>query len=362
VRPSCRALPVADAPRLPCLPFRATLEPDGRATSRAKRAHLSREFELPYTSAMPVDPDVQAIIREFEAAAEGAPPIHELTADEVRTAYAEMVSLQGPPEDVARVEDLEVGGPVGPIPIRLYHPSSAQTHPAIQFSHGGGWVIWDLDSHDPLCRALANAAGAVVVAAHYRRAPEAKFPVAVHDCYAVLDWIAGEGQSRGLDPHRIALAGDSAGANLSAAVALLARDRDGPQSVAQVLHCPSTMPDLSGESHREYGEDYLLTREQIEWYRAQYLRDESDARDPLFAPSLAPNLEGLPPTLIQTAQYDPLRDDGVTYAERLREAGVDVTYEEIRGVIHDPWVMMGAVRKGRQSLESAAAFLRERFA
>lgn len=149
---------------------------------------------------MPLDPDVQALVQQFQQAAEGAPPIHELTPDQVRAAFADFVQFQGPPEVVARVEDLDVEGPGGPIPVRIYRPTPAPLHPVVQFMHGGGWVIGDLDSHDPLCRALANATGAAVVAVHYRRAPEAPFPAAVEDAYAVLQWLDREEDAHGLPP------------------------------------------------------------------------------------------------------------------------------------------------------------------
>lgn len=307
---------------------------------------------------MPVDPEIAAVLKEIEEA--GGPPISELTPEMAREAFAPLVALQGAPEDVAKVEDREVVGSAGAIPIRIYRPATAPTpSPIVFYIHGGGWVIMDLESHDPLCRALANAADCVVVAAHYRRGPEARFPAAPDDCYAVLDWIAATASSLGCDPARIAVAGDSAGGNLAAAMTLLAAERCGPELAAQVLHCPVTNHDFTPASYRENAEGYLLTTELMQWFWNHYLADAADAERPIASPLRAPDLSGLPPALVQTAEFDPLRDEGRAYAERLGAAGVELRYDEIRGAVHDPYLMFGVSQTGRRAVDEAAAFLRQ---
>ncbi len=303
---------------------------------------------------MPLDPEVAAILKQMEEA--GAPPLAETSPDMARGAFAGLVDLQGAPEDVAQVEDLEVAGAAGPIPIRVYRPGGAEHAESVfYYIHGGGWVIMDLDSHDPICRAFANGLHCPVVAVHYRRAPEARFPAAVEDSYAVLKWIGAGGL--GSAPTHIGVGGDSAGANLSAAMTLLSRQRGGPALVAQVLHCPVTNHGFETESYRENGEGYFLTRELMEWFWGHYLSSGGDGANPLASPLREENLAGLPPALVQTAEYDPLRDEGAAYADRLAQAGVETAYTMIPSVVHDPWLMMGAVPRGRASLDEAITFL-----
>ncbi len=307
---------------------------------------------------MPVDPEVQGILKQIEEA--GGPPVSELTPDLAREAFAALVPLQGEPEAVAKVEDREVRGPAGPIPVRIYRPAKApSSSPALLFIHGGGWVIMDIESHDPICRAFANAVGCIVVAVHYRRAPEHRFPAAPEDCYAVLRWMADSADALGIDPSRIAVGGDSAGANLSAAMTLMVAERGGPPLAAQILHCPVTNQDFSPESYRENAEGYLLTTELMQWFWKHYLAQPSDGDNALASPLRAADLSRQPAALVQTAEFDPLRDEGRAYAQRLKEAGVAVRYDEIRGVVHDPWLMLGMVPKGRKALDEAAAFLRQ---
>jgi acetyl esterase len=305
---------------------------------------------------MPLDPEVVAILKQMEEA--GGPPLDQITPDMARSAFAELVALQGAPEDVARVDDREVAGAAGGIPIRIYQPTAAKTPGAVfYYIHGGGWVIMDLDSHDPICRAFANSLGCPVVAVNYRRAPEARFPAAVEDSYAVLRWIA-DGEL-GSESTRIAVGGDSAGGNLAAAMTLLSRQRGGPVLAAQVLHCPVTHHSFDTESYRKNAEGFFLTRELMEWFWGHYLGSESDGANPLASPLREEDLTGLPPALVQTAEYDPLRDEGAAYAGRLAQAGVETTYTMIPSVVHDPWLMMGAVPRGRASVDEAVSFLRK---
>ncbi len=310
---------------------------------------------------MPLVPEVDAILKQMEAA--GAPPIGEMTPEMAREAFAALLPLQGEPEPVRAVENRDVTGPAGSIPVRIYRPEGgAERAPALFYIHGGGWVMMDLDSHDPLCRALANAAGCVVVAVDYRRAPEARFPAAVDDCRAVLHWMARDGGTFGIDPARIAVGGDSAGGNLAAVMTLLSR-RDGrPGLVGQLLHCPVTNNDLNTQSYRDNADGYLLTAEAMRWFWAHYLGSDGDGADPTASPFRADTLAGLPPALVQTAEFDPLLDDGRAYAARLRDDGVPVTYTEYAGLVHDPWLMFGVVPDGRRAVDEAAAFLTARFA
>jgi acetyl esterase len=219
----------------------------------------------------------------------------------------------------------------------------------------------DLDSHDPVCRALSNAAACTVVAVDYRLAPEARFPAAVDDSFAALQWIAQEADSLGVDSSRIAVGGDSAGGNLSAVLALLSKRHGGPDLVGQVLHCPVTDYSFKTKSYRENSDGYLLTQEAMRWFWAHYLGEGNSGSDATASPLRAEDLTGLPPALVQTAEFDPLLDEGRAYADRLRESGVAVTYTEYSGVVHDTWLMFGVVPKGRQAVDEAGAFLRQCF-
>lgn len=309
---------------------------------------------------MPLEPEVDAILKQLEEA--GGPPVSEMTPEMAREAFKALLPLQGTPEPVRTVEDHAVPGPGGAVPVRIYRPEGvAEPSAALYLIHGGGWVIMDLDSHDPLCRALANKAGCVVVAVDYRRAPEARFPSAADDCYAVLRWIADEGTAIGIDPARVAVGGDSAGGNLAAAMTLMSRRESGPRLVGQVLHCPVTNHDFATESYRDNAEGYLLTTDTMRWFWGHYLGDGQDGDDPMASPLRAEDHRGLPPALVQTAEFDPLRDEGRAYADSLQSHGVPVTYTEYSGVVHDPWIMFGAVPKGRHALDEAARFLKRCF-
>lgn len=309
---------------------------------------------------MPLEPEVAAILKQLEEA--GGPPVSEMTPDVAREAFKALLPLQGTPEPVRAVEEHRVPGPGGAVPVRIYRPDGvSEPSAALYLIHGGGWVIMDLDSHDPLCRALANKAGCAVVAVDYRRAPEARFPSAADDCYAVLRWIAEKGTAIGIDPARVAVGGDSAGGNLAAAMTLISRRESGPRLVGQVLHCPVTNHDFGTQSYRDNADGYLLTADAMRWFWGHYLGDGQDGSDPVASPLRAEDRRGLPPALVQTAEFDPLRDEGRAYADSLQSHGVPVTYTEYSGVVHDPWIMFGAVPKGRQALDEAARFLKRRF-
>ncbi len=214
---------------------------------------------------MPINPQVQALLDEFEK--QGLPPFDQLSVTQARLATLGFRDLQGEPEDVAQVRDILVPGPAGALPVRLYHPSPGQTLPLLVYFHGGGWVIGDLETVDRPCRTLANAAQCAVASVNYRVSPETKFPGPAEDCYAATKWLAEHAQALGTDSRRLAVSGDSAGGNLAAVVSLMARDRSGPAIAWQLLIYPVTAPAQGTEfaSYQENAEGYLLTRASMEW-------------------------------------------------------------------------------------------------
>jgi acetyl esterase len=265
-------------------------------------------------------------------------------------------------EDVARVDDHRVPVDGGDIAVRCYTPAGTGPFPVHVYFHGGGWVIGDIETHDGVCRSLANAAACVVVSADYRLAPEHKFPVAVDDAFAATRWVAARAATLGVDGDRMAVGGDSAGGNLAAAVALLSRDRGGPPLALQVLVYPVTQHAFDTPSYQEHADGYLLTRSAMRWFWNHYLRRPEDGEEPLASPLLARSLHGLPPALVITAEHDPLRDEGEAYAARLREAGVPVTVTRYPGMIHGFLRMLNMVDKARAARDEIAAALRKAFA
>jgi len=308
---------------------------------------------------MPVDPAVQALLDQM--ADPNAPTLEQMTPEQAREGFAALTALQGEPEPVADVQDRMIPGPGGDIPIRIYKPSTAANLPVLVYFHGGGWVIMDVDTHDPLCRALANAAGCAVVSVDYRLAPEHKYPAASDDCFAATKWVADHASEIGVDANRIAIAGDSAGGHLTGVVAQMARDAGGPVLVYQVLHCPVTDCSYGTASYEENAEGYMLTKEGMVWFWNHYLADPKQAAEPCASP-LQGDCTGLPPALVQTAQYDPLRDEGAAYAAKLAAAGVDVTLHNYAGLIHDSFLFFGVVPGGRRNIDEAAEHLRRAFA
>jgi acetyl esterase len=246
--------------------------------------------------------------------------------------YAALASLGGGGPQVAKVEDRAIPGPAGDIPVRIYTPEAGTApRPAVVFFHGGGFVIGDLDTHDPDCRAIASGTGAAVVAVDYRLAPEHPYPAAQEDCIAAVGWVHDHAADLGVEPDRLAVAGDSAGGNLAAVVAQHLHAAGGPALRAQILIYPATELGMTFPSIKENGEGYLLTEETMRWFMGHY-RPVVD--DPKASPLLTKDLSGLPPALVITAEFDPLRDEGEAYADKLRAAGVSVTQTRYDGMIH----------------------------
>ena len=303
-------------------------------------------------------PEVRALLEAMDA--QGAPPLETQDPVEARNSRLEpMKLLGGEPDPLDRVEELSIPGPAGDLPARLYANGRDGLRPALVYFHGGGFVFGNLDTHDAVCRAIAKESGAVVISVDYRLAPEHKFPAAVDDCYAATVWVAANAERLGIDASHIAVGGDSAGGNLATVVALRCRDAGGPALALQLLLYPVTdMSSLETASHRECGEGYFLTRAAMDWFTGHYVGSAELARHPEASPLLAANLSGLPPALVITAEFDPLRDEGEAYAQRLEQAGVPVTISRYDGMIHGFISMRGVLAGGRQAIQEAAEFTR----
>jgi acetyl esterase len=305
---------------------------------------------------MGLDPQAKALLDQMTAM--GLPPLHTLPVEQAREAAAALGSMQGAPEAVATIQNRTIPGPAGGIPVRIYVPTGTAPLPVLVYFHGGGWVIGDLETHDGVCRALANAAACVVVSVHYRRAPEHKFPAAADDCYAAAEWVAANAAGIGADAGRLAVGGDSAGGNLAAVVALMARDRGAPAIRYQLLIYPVTDGAYDTASYRDNADGYFLTKEMMHWFWNHYVRSDADRQNPYAAPLRAANLHGLPPALVLTAEFDPLRDEGEAYAARLREAGVAVELKRYTGLIHGFFGMGGVIEAARNAFDETATTLR----
>ena len=295
-------------------------------------------------TAMPVDPQIQQVIDALAASEFG--PVHELTPSEARTQYEWMVKARGiAPAPVGAVEDRTIPGTAGALPVRVYRPDIGdELLPAFVYFHGGGHVIGNLDTHDATARNLCNGAGCAVVSVDYRLAPEHKFPAAAEDAFAAVQWCAAHGAEIGIDPERIAVGGDSAGGNLAAVAALMARDAGDPAIRLQVLVYPVTDYACDTASYRTYAVGYgMLEARSMQWFRDHYLRGEADRLDWRAAPLRAADLSGVAPALVLTAQCDVLHDEGAAYAQRLCEAGVEVEHRDCKGMIHGFFTMAPAI-------------------
>lgn len=280
-----------------------------------------------------LDPATAVFIKIWEAI---EPDYNSLTPQEYREKMNEqMTSSPGTVVEMAGIKEEEIDGPSGKIPLRIYIPEKEKSLSVIVYFHGGGWVVGCIDGVDRISRYLAKQTESIVISVDYSLAPENPFPGAVNDAYASLRWAAANAASLGGDPSRIAVAGDSAGGNLAAAVSLMARDRGGPRIKYQVLLFPVTDTSRTGtESYNNFSEGFFLTKTQMQWFIDQYLPEEKDRLNPYASPLLAKSHKGLPPAVVITAQFDPLRDEAEAYAEKLRQAGVPTAHKRFDGMIH----------------------------
>ncbi len=298
---------------------------------------------------MAVDAQVQTILDGL--AETESPPLMDQTPDEVRAGFAMLAAL-GVPEDVASIEDTSVSGPAGEIGVRIYRPSTDSPLPALVWYHGGGFVIGDLDSHDAVCRQLANRAGCTVIAVDYRLAPEHPFPAATDDAVAAFDALHERATDLGIDPERMATGGDSAGGNLAAVVANARRDA----VRFQLLIYPVTDLNRDSQSYRDNAEGYLLTAELMAWFEGHYTGGEN-LDDPRVSPLFADDLTGVAPAYLLTAEFDPLRDEGEAYGKRLADAGVPVQMQRYDGVIHGFFQLGAIIDVANTAVDEAAAAL-----
>lgn len=306
----------------------------------------------------PLHPQWQRL-REERARA-GTPPLYELPLERARADdLASLRAAGGTPEPVADVAERTIEGPGGKLAVRVHRPSTEPGLPVLLYLYGGGWTLGCLDTADGVARALANAAGCAVVTVEYRLAPEHPFPAALHDCLAALRWLHDEAGALGLDPARVAVGGDSAGGNLTAALTLLWREASGPPLRHQLLVYPNTE---YRPAQAAGGEDPLLfNRRSVDWYWSHYLAEPEDGYDPLASPLLAADLSGLPPATVVTAEYDPLCEEGERYAARLRDAGVPVELHRFAGMAHGFFTMTGTLDDARAAQRLAADRLRDAF-
>jgi len=300
--------------------------------------------------------DDQARLLIDQITSSGYPGFAAMTVLEARETLVELRALAGPPEPILTAE-ADVLVPGGTVPLRVYTPAGDAPLPVVVYFHGGGFVCGGLDTIDGPLRALANRSGCAVVSVGYRLAPEHRFPTAHEDAYAATEWVAANAARLSVDPNRIAVAGDSCGGNLAAAVSLMARDRGGPHIMFQALIYPMLDPACDSASQREFGEGFLVTRADLRWFWRHYLRVPEDALSPLAAPLLVQGLEGLPAALVVTAEYDPLRDEGEAYADRLATAGVSVVATRYAGLIHACFQMGGVIDRSRSVIDDVARAL-----
>jgi len=306
-----------------------------------------------------LDPAIQMTLALLER--RGEPTVETVTPAEGRHITSRQAQvLAGPLTPARAVRDVTIPGPAGALPARHYVPDEpgAGPHPLLVFLHGGGFVIGDLETHDATCRLLARHAGVHVLAIEYRLAPEHPFPAAFEDSVAAIGWALGHAAELGADPQRVAVGGDSAGANLAAVASLQLTREGGPKPAAQLLLYPTVEAGRTGGSLELFAEGYFLTKVQMEWFAAQYVPEGTDPDDPRLSPLKAPDLSGLPPAIVLTAGFDPLRDEGEDYAHAMRAAGVPVLLRRFPGLIHAFGNMTGISRTSRDALVEMAGALR----
>tara|TARA_B100000945_G_scaffold83764_1_gene64778 strand:- start:280 stop:1269 length:990 start_codon:yes stop_codon:yes gene_type:complete len=317
-------------------------------------------------NAMPLNQQAQIVLDMIaKAEANGAPRTGEIEAHELREIYKSTRSAYTPKvPELELVEELSIPGVKGNIPARFYRPILATNQdklPVLIYFHGGGWTIGDIDTHDPVCRLLADSGKFSVLNVGYRLAPENKFPAAVEDAWSAYNWVVdGQGDYLGIDTGAISVGGDSAGGNLATVVSIMARDAK-LNLICQALIYPATSFYIDSDSQREFAEGYFLTREGQKWYHSQYLGSDEDRDNWKASPIFADSLEGLAPAYILTCGFDPLRDDGLVYSEKLKKSGVEVVYRCFEGQIHGFITMGGIIDETIVAIKEVASFVSSQY-
>lgn len=292
----------------------------------------------------------------------GYPPLEKMPLSEARAQFAlSMQVLGGWPQPIGEIVDRTIPGPAGRIPIRIFRPEHASSRPRgiLVYFHGGGWTIGDVESYDKPCRYLAAKSGCIVVSVGYRLAPETRFPGAIEDCVAAFRWVSEQAASLGGRPDCVAIGGDSAGANLATVCSLLLRDGGGPLPAFQLLIYPAVDMVEQRHSYDSCGKDFLLTTGMMTWFRDNYLHDSHDIHDWRASPLRAPSLAGLPPAFLCTAGFDPLRDEGKAYADRLHAEGVPTVYRNFESLIHGFAGFTGTIAAAARAMDEIAFALRQ---
>lgn len=306
---------------------------------------------------MPLKPEIEQYLADN--AKLSAPNVWEAPVDVLRAGTYARAEISGVPEKIFSVEDRYIPGPTCDLHVRIYRPKNGENLPALVYFHGGGWVLHFLDNFDAALHSLANRTGSVIIAVNYQKAPEHPYPTPFNDCYATLLWVHANAKLLGIDPSKIGVGGDSAGANLASAVALKARDSAGPKIAYQLLFYPCNARDFETDSYLNCSTGYGLSRQGMQWFWEQYLQGSEHDNDPYACPLTASDFSNLAPTIVITAEFDPLKDDGIKYERLLREAGVETHYKEYEGMIHG-FVNMGEITPtAKVAISDCAALIRK---
>lgn len=306
---------------------------------------------------MPLDPKAKALLTAIIAA--GDPPLGtlpiEIARRQIDSRYAQMRTPLSP---VGSIRDIQIPGPGGDIPLRIYTPSGNGPFPLVVYFHGGGWVLFGLDSYDSICTHLCSESRCIIVSVAYRLAPENKFPAASDDCLSATEWVFKHAVSLNGDPVKVVVAGDSAGGNLAAVTALRLRDTNGPELAGQIMIYPATDYYEPGtRSYHELGDDYILTRKDMVWFWQQYITDPGDASNPYAAPLKASSFAGLPPAMILVSGYDLLLDEGLAYAGKLKKAGVPVKISVYEEMMHGFLSYLGILKQAKTAIEEISSWI-----
>ena len=309
---------------------------------------------------MPLDPIVKAFIDQM--AAQPAPKMYELPAPAARMMFGAIMEMTGPKDvPIGKTQNLTCPGPGGDIPLRIYTPvaPAAEALPALLFFHGGGFVIGNIDTHDGLCRMIANEAGVRVIAVDYRLAPEHKYPAAIEDGYAALKFVEANAPQLGVDANRLAVGGDSAGGNITAVLTQMAKEKGGPSIAFQLLFFPVTQIGEETSSLKNYAEGFVLERAGLEWFYNCYVPAGTHKSDPALSPLHAASLDGLPPAYLTVAEFDPLHDEGLEYGKKLKAAGVACEIVDYPGLVHDFIYFQSVLPQAAVALKAAAQALKK---